>query len=44
MVMHMKNMAAEGKKFLPGIDPALSRGDYKLYVNDFYVGDNTNLL
>ena len=44
MVEHMKNMAAEGKKFLPGKDPSLSRGDYKLYVNDFFVGDNTHLL
>ena len=44
MVMHMKNMAAEGKKFLPGNSPSLSRGDYKLYVNDFFVGDNTNLV
>ena len=44
MVNHMKNMAAEGKKFLPGNNPSLSRGDYQLYVNDFYVGDNTNLL
>ncbi len=44
MVGHMKVMAAAGKKFLPGKDPSFSRGDYKLYVNDFYVGDNTNLL
>ncbi len=44
MVDHMKTMAAEGKKFLPGKTPSLSRGDYQLYVNDFYVGDNTNLL
>lgn len=44
MVGHMKGMAAVGKKFLPGKDPSFSRGDYKLYVNDFYVGDNTNLL
>ena len=44
MVDHMKNMAAEGKKFLPGKTPSLSRGEYQLYVNDFYVGDNTNLL
>jgi hypothetical protein len=44
MVGHMKDMAALGKKFLPGKDPSFSRGDYKLYVNDFYVGDNTNLL
>lgn len=44
MVVHMKNMASEGKKYLPGTTPSLSRGDYQLYINDFYVGDNTNLL
>ncbi|HLO80231.1 MAG TPA: hypothetical protein VK166_04715 [Chitinophagaceae bacterium] len=44
MVDHIKHMASEGKKFLPGKDPSFSTGEYKLYVNDFYVGDNTFLL
>jgi hypothetical protein len=44
MVDHIRQMAIEGKKFLPGKDPSFSTGEYKLYVNDFYVGDNTFLL
>lgn len=44
MVIHMRSMAEAGKKFAPGNSPSLSRGDYQLYVNDFYVGDNTNIL
>ncbi len=44
MVEHIRLMAEEGVKFLPGKDPSLSSGEYKLYVNDFYVGDNTLML
>lgn len=44
MVDHVQQMASEGKKFIPGKDPSLSPGEYKLYVNDFYVGDNTLLV
>jgi hypothetical protein len=44
MVDHIRHMATEGNKFLPGKDPSFSTGEYKLYVNDFYVGDNTLLL
>jgi hypothetical protein len=39
MVAHMENQAVSGHKSLPG--QADGGGDYKLYVNDFYVGDNT---
>jgi hypothetical protein len=44
MVDHIYAMASAGKKFLPGKDPSVSPGEYKLYVNDFYVGDNTLLV
>ena len=44
MVGHIEEMATAGKKFIPGKDPTLSPGDYKLYINDFYVGDNTLLV
>jgi hypothetical protein len=44
MVDHVQQMATEGKKFIPGKDPSVSPGEYKLYVNDFYVGDNTLLV
>jgi hypothetical protein len=43
MVEHMKQMASEGRKFLPGKDASLSTGEYKLYLNNFYLGDNTIL-
>jgi hypothetical protein len=38
MVLHLEEQAATGKKFLPGCSPGAS---YKLFVNDYYVGDNT---
>lgn len=41
MVNHMEEQAALGKKFLPGTDPDGISASYKLFVNDFYVGDNT---
>lgn len=44
MVDHLRHMATEGSKFLPGKDPSFSTSEYKLYVNDFYVGDNTLLV
>ncbi len=44
MITHLRQMAADEKKFLPGKDSSLSPGDYNLYVNDFYVGDNTLLV
>jgi hypothetical protein len=44
MVDHIRDMAAEGKKFLPRKDPSFSTGTYHLYINSFYVGDNTLLV
>jgi hypothetical protein len=40
---HMERQAEAGKKFLPGQAHA-SGADYKLYVNDFVIGDNTVLI
>lgn len=44
MVDHMEEMARKGKKFIPGKDASLSPGDYRVYVNEFYVGDNMLLV
>jgi len=41
MVAHMEAQAASGRKCLPGKDPDLKAGPVKVYVNDFFVGDNT---
>lgn len=40
---HMERQAEAGKKFLPG-QPYASGAEYKLYVNDFVIGDNTVLV
>jgi hypothetical protein len=40
---HMERQAEAGKKFLPG-QPYASGAAYKLYVNDFVIGDNTVLV
>lgn len=44
MVDHLQHMASEGLKFLPGKEPGFSPGTYRLYTNEFYVGDNTLLV
>jgi transcriptional regulator with XRE-family HTH domain len=41
MVAHMELQAAAGQKFLPGKSPEPGAGVIKVYVNDFFVGDNT---
>lgn len=41
MVGHMELQAGSGLKCLPGKDPDPAAGTIKLYVNDFFVGDNT---
>jgi hypothetical protein len=40
MVAHMEEQASAGYKFLPGEEKNMGQ-PYKLYVNDFFVGDNT---
>lgn len=41
MISHMEDQASAGKKFMPGREQLPSDAEYKLYVNDFFVGDNT---
>ncbi|MDX2048055.1 MAG: helix-turn-helix domain-containing protein [Chitinophagaceae bacterium] len=43
MMGHMENQATEGKKFLHGEEPGEKAAAYRLYVNDFFVGDNNIL-
>jgi transcriptional regulator with XRE-family HTH domain len=42
MVSHMKAQASAGKKYL--VDSELPGAELKLFVNDFFVGDNTLLI
>lgn len=41
MVKHMELQASLGIKCLPGKEPLPDAGEIKVYVNDFFVGDNT---
>lgn len=41
MINHMEDQATRGIKFMPGAGPDPLSASYKLFVNDFYVGDNT---
>jgi hypothetical protein len=41
MMAHMEEQAAAGRKFMPGSRAGSGDAPYKLYVNDFFVGDNT---
>ncbi|HSF45973.1 MAG TPA: helix-turn-helix domain-containing protein [Chitinophagaceae bacterium] len=43
MISHMDEQASLGRKFMPGKEQHSSNAGYKLYVNDFFVGDNTLL-
>jgi hypothetical protein len=43
MVDHMENMCSAGKKFLPGQKAIQSDASLKMYVNDFIIGDNSNM-
>jgi hypothetical protein len=43
MIGHMENICAGGKKFMPGLTPLHSDATVKVYVNDFVIGDNSNL-
>lgn len=41
MMAHMEAQAVAGRKFMPGRNTSGSDARFKLYVNDFFVGDNT---
>jgi hypothetical protein len=40
MVDHMENICSAGRKYLPGQKPLPSYPPFKMYVNDFVIGDN----
>jgi transcriptional regulator with XRE-family HTH domain len=44
MVDHMEEQALHGKKFLKGVNPHPAHMDYHVYVTDFFIGDNTQLV
>jgi hypothetical protein len=41
MVAHMEAQASCGRKFIPGEEPDTNSASIRMYVNDFFVGDNT---
>ncbi|MDW3197185.1 MAG: helix-turn-helix domain-containing protein [Cytophagales bacterium] len=43
MVLHIQEMAEEGRKFLPG-NPKVGGGSFELYHNDVILGDNSIIL
>jgi hypothetical protein len=43
MTDHLESMAEAGMKFIPGQKPGDQSAEYKLYVNDFFIGDNSLL-
>src|SRR5664279_651043 len=43
MITHIENQAEHGSKFLPGEKPSTSGSRYRLFVNEFMLGDNSNL-
>jgi hypothetical protein len=44
MVSHMEEQTIHGKKFMKGAHPHSAQLDYHVYVTDFYIGDNTQLV
>jgi hypothetical protein len=43
MTDHLASMAEEGAKFLPGYQPNSQSAEFKMYVNDFIIGDNSSI-
>jgi len=43
MINHMERQTEVGFKFMPGQSPNSKSGSLQVYINDFVVGDNTNL-
>lgn len=44
MIDHMEDQAINGKKYLVGTRPHPAHEDYHVYVTDFFIGDNTQLV
>ena len=43
MISHMETLCTVGRKFLPGQKPLLTNAPLKMYVNDFVIGDHSNV-
>lgn len=43
MVDHMENICAAGRKYMPGQKPLLTHAPFKMYVNDFVIGDHSGV-
>ena len=44
MINHMERQTEAGFKFMPGQSPNAKSASLEVYINDFVVGDNTNLV
>jgi len=44
MIDHMEKQTEAGVKFMPGTSPNVKSARLHVYINDFVVGDNTNLV
>lgn len=43
MIDHMENVCMQGRKCLPGEKPLLTHAKLEMYVNDFVIGDHSNV-
>jgi len=43
MISHMEAICTAGRKYLPGQKPLLTNAPLKMYVNDFVIGDHSNV-
>jgi hypothetical protein len=44
MIDHMENTCTIGKRYMPGQKPLHADAQVKVYVNDFVIGDNSNVV
>jgi hypothetical protein len=44
MISHMETLCTVGRKYLPGQKPLLTNAPLKMYVNDFVIGDHSNVV
>jgi hypothetical protein len=44
MIDHLEEQARSGMKFLPGQKPNASSPAFQMFVTDFYIGDNTQIV
>ena len=43
MIDHMEDVCMQGRKYLPGEKPLLTHAKLEMYVNDFVIGDHSNV-